>query len=260
MLQYVGKGKRDFHKDPLLPQSRLGWEFSLYTSGKCTLLNNDEPVEFEAPLLWVSSPDSLHGWRSPASDPITEVMVLHFSDVPPPIKQLCKGLRTSYKVNDAFIKQYSAIFASLQDRYGKADWVNKLSAEKELLEICLMILQLEKNVPVRCDSHYYQELVAHAKSIARSRTKTPLSVEEIAAMLGISAGHLRRVFQQELNQSPSEVFREIRLDVARQLMLETPISLSELSRYCGFSSQGAFTRLFKQQYSMTPREYKNLHA
>ena len=256
MLQYINQGGRNFYDHPVLPHTRASWEFMLITQGAATLLNKAEPEVFEGPMLWVCSPDSFHGWSGQAHAKECQAMVAHFRDVPFPVKTVCKSGRKSFRVDSEFVESFRRIHGSLSKAYGQPDWISRLTIERDLLDLGMLLLKQERNIPIQSDSNYYQNLVKHAKSLARTYIQRPLSVEEIAESLGISSGHLRRIFHQELQQSPAGVFREIRLDVARQLLLSSSYSITYISSYCGFSSPGAFSRLFKHQYDQTPREFR----
>jgi AraC family transcriptional regulator of adaptative response / DNA-3-methyladenine glycosylase II len=78
-------------------------------------------------------------------------------------------------------------------------------------------------------------------------------VGELAASLGISDRHLRRVTQSELGVSPIELAQTQRLLLAKRLLRETSLSQTEIAFASGFGSVRRFNALFKSRYGLSPR-------
>jgi AraC family transcriptional regulator of adaptative response / DNA-3-methyladenine glycosylase II len=85
----------------------------------------------------------------------------------------------------------------------------------------------------------------HALSSAR--------VGDLAASLGVSDRHLRRVTESELGVSPIELAQTQRLLLAKRLLGETRLSLTEIAFASGFGSVRRFNALFKSRYGLSPR-------
>lgn len=85
----------------------------------------------------------------------------------------------------------------------------------------------------------------HALSSAR--------VGELAAALGVSERHLRRVTESQLGVSPIELAQTQRLLLAKRLLRETALSLTQIAFASGFGSVRRFNALFKSRYGLNPR-------
>ena len=81
-------------------------------------------------------------------------------------------------------------------------------------------------------------------------------VGELAASLGVSDRHLRRVTAAELGVSPVELAQTQRLLLAKRLLRDTPLSLTEIAFASGFGSLRRFNALFKSRYGLTPRSLR----
>jgi len=77
-------------------------------------------------------------------------------------------------------------------------------------------------------------------------------LEEIAEGFGISSRQLRRIVQQELGVSPIELMQTRRLLLAKQLLTETKLPVTEIAFASGFSSLRRFNDAFSTQYRMPP--------
>lgn len=87
----------------------------------------------------------------------------------------------------------------------------------------------------------------------------PLRVTEIARQSGVSIRTLERLFRSSLNTTPGAYLNDIRLDKARELLLESSQSISEISFATGFRDSNYFTNLFSRRFQMSPRAYRK-HA
>lgn len=84
----------------------------------------------------------------------------------------------------------------------------------------------------------------------------PLDRDEMAKLAGISIRHLDRLFADDLGMGFLEVYRNIRLDHARRLLEQSPLSIAEVGFATGFSSPGHFSRAFKDRFSATPNSLR----
>jgi len=75
----------------------------------------------------------------------------------------------------------------------------------------------------------------------------------LAASLGVSDRHLRRVTESELGVSPVELAQTQRLLMAKRLLDETSLSQTEIAFASGFGSLRRFNALFKSRYGLSPR-------
>ncbi|MCW1925088.1 AraC family transcriptional regulator [Luteolibacter arcticus] len=83
-----------------------------------------------------------------------------------------------------------------------------------------------------------------------------ISMEEMAALSGLSATHFNRRFQQLLKMTPSAYLRSVRVQGARRLLGATDRPLAEIAQQCGFTDQSHFTRCFREATGLTPRGYR----
>ena len=77
-------------------------------------------------------------------------------------------------------------------------------------------------------------------------------LEAIAAEFGVSLRQLRRIVQQELGVSPLELKQTRRMLLAKQLLTETQLPVTEVAYASGFSSLRRFNDVFQARYRMTP--------
>lgn len=84
----------------------------------------------------------------------------------------------------------------------------------------------------------------------------PLGRAEMAKLAGVGIRHLHRLFAENYRTGFLETYRNIRLDHARRLLEQSPLSVAEIGFATGFSSAGHFSRAFKARFGETPRLFR----
>jgi AraC family transcriptional regulator of adaptative response / DNA-3-methyladenine glycosylase II len=78
------------------------------------------------------------------------------------------------------------------------------------------------------------------------------SIEDLAAELGVSDRHLRRSLRDELGVSAVELAQSRRMAMAKQLLQETSLAMTEIAFASGFSSVRRFNALFRARFGRSP--------
>ncbi|MFA9215678.1 MAG: GlxA family transcriptional regulator, partial [Sphingomonadaceae bacterium] len=99
-----------------------------------------------------------------------------------------------------------------------------------------------------------QPKLSEAVTLMEANIEEPLSTDDIASLVGLSRRQLERLFKQYLGSLPSRYYLELRLQRARQLLLETNHSIVQVGLMCGFSSGSHFSTAFGALFGNTPRE------
>ena len=89
--------------------------------------------------------------------------------------------------------------------------------------------------------------------------KENISLDEIAAHVGLAPTYFSAVFKKEMNMSFKEYLDNIRFDHARNLILYSDSNMHEVCSASGFSNYENFVRRFKERFGYSPREYKNIY-
>ncbi len=80
----------------------------------------------------------------------------------------------------------------------------------------------------------------------------PLKPSDIAFSLGISLRQLERLFQRFFNLSPKNYYMKIRLQKARNLLLQTEMNVLQIAMATGFTSSSHFSKCYKLEFDITP--------
>lgn len=93
---------------------------------------------------------------------------------------------------------------------------------------------------------------------ARERLCEPISLYDMSRVAYISTFHFNRVFHSITGLPPAKFISAMRLDEAKRLLLNTELSITDISFEVGYNSLSTFTRRFTQRVGLGPREFRCL--
>lgn len=97
-----------------------------------------------------------------------------------------------------------------------------------------------------------QMKLAPVISAMEEALETPLSMDELAAIAGVSVRQIERRFRAMLGQSPAEYYRSLRLRRAKTLVEQSTLPISEIAVACGFGSLSNFSKKYAQEFGLSP--------
>ena len=106
------------------------------------------------------------------------------------------------------------------------------------------------SVPARIGVRH-PKLVQVIQTMERS-TEEPVSPAELARGVNMSTRQLERLFRRYLNRSPKRYYMELRLEKARNLLLQTDMSVINVALACGFTSPSHFSKCYRANFNRTP--------
>ena len=109
-----------------------------------------------------------------------------------------------------------------------------------------------QRLSVQARSGGRHEKCAKAIALMQSHIETPLSMTEIAESVGISSRQLERIFQRHMQATPKRVYLGMRLQKARDLLLQTDMRVTEIGLACGFSSHTHFAKCYRRAFGNAP--------
>ncbi|MCP4316553.1 MAG: GlxA family transcriptional regulator [Hyphomicrobiales bacterium] len=101
------------------------------------------------------------------------------------------------------------------------------------------------------------EKLAQAVRLMEDNIEEPLPPPVIADTIGITVRQLERLFGRYMNCSPKKYYVDMRLQKARNLLMQTEDSITAISVACGFNSTAHFTKAFKTQFGAPPGTYRS---
>lgn len=88
--------------------------------------------------------------------------------------------------------------------------------------------------------------------IMEQSIEEPISPAILARDVGLSTRQLERLFRRYLDRSPKRYYMELRLQKARNLLMQTDMSVINVALACGFASPSHFSKCYRAHYGTTP--------
>ncbi|OLP62541.1 AraC family transcriptional regulator [Xaviernesmea oryzae] len=97
---------------------------------------------------------------------------------------------------------------------------------------------------------------AEVQDMLRARLAGDVCIDTLAAACKLSRSTFLRAFRETTGRTPHNFLIEQRIDKARDLLLNSAASLSEIARDCGFSDQAHFSRVFAARLGAPPSVWR----
>jgi len=236
---------------PIAPvHSHTFYEILYVLRGGCTQYINENEYSMNAGMLLILSPGDIHGFKKKEKD--TEVLCLSVS-------------------RDEFIK-YEYLFgrsfpALTMEQMQNSIKVNPSTAQlllcfcndlslffndNRLRSLCVVLLGAYADADRRITATVPETL---QQLTARMSAETALLKEGLSAMIRItnySASQLNRLIKKHYHETPHSYLKKLRLQKARNMLLETDFPPESIAEFCGYSCYGHFTGIFKEYFGLSP--------
>lgn len=103
----------------------------------------------------------------------------------------------------------------------------------------------------------YADHVEGAVRIIHDRYISGVSIEDAASALGISSGHLSRIFRQETGYTFLDYLMLVRVKRAAELLRDPNVKVYEVADLVGYSDARYFGQVFRKITGLTPREFRD---
>ena len=111
------------------------------------------------------------------------------------------------------------------------------------------------------DTHTIQEhsnCIEDVMRYIRNHINEPIDRETLAAVAGFSIPHFHRVFTAHVGESAVSYVRRLRMERAARKLRMGAVDITEVALAAGYDSHAAFSKACKQQFSLSPSEFRQL--
>lgn len=98
-------------------------------------------------------------------------------------------------------------------------------------------------------------IVGRALQYVADHVYERMSVESVAKEIGVSASHLTALFHRQMNLSPGEYIRRVKLEESKTLIRKGDMNFSQIAAALSYSTIHHFSRQFKEHFGISPTEY-----
>lgn len=166
----------------------------------------------------------------------------------------------AYQIQKALAQHNEAIAAYWQAELSPS-LEEKLQTEETLDELTVYLIQIITPLCRKIAEHHksakHYDLMKRVKEYVELHyCDDTLSLESLSDHFGIGDKYLSKLFKETLGINFGEFVTQLRLDKAKELLLQTSYSIHEVSQQVGYVNPLSFTRVFKRTLGMTPSELR----
>ena len=153
-------------------------------------------------------------------------------------------------VDDEFVSFYRSII-----QYAEQEALGYQQVASSIVRHMLGLLYYKKQNSLFVEKDVVDK-INQARLLIRDHINQPLSPSEVADRLGVGYSWFRKAFKKYAGISPAQFQMQIRLQRAKELLLNTQMSVSEIAYELTFDTTGQFSTFFKQRAGMTPKDFR----
>ena len=151
----------------------------------------------------------------------------------------------------------------LQQMLREQDRMDAYSTDIIISQLNLLLLTLLRQAESPKDTrlqtanavHSENEIIRKAQIYISTHIREKLSVPLVAKQVDVSPSYLTALFHKNLQISPGEYIRRIKLQESKQMIRENDLNFTEIAAELQYSTVHHFSRQFKEKFGITPTEY-----
>ncbi len=188
-------------------------------------------------------PPQLQHWQLDFSEVVTFFVVFELDD-----NSFLQTLRVIDLCDDSMVGVW---FSQLYELFGQ----RRIAECNKLLELLLLhLLHKEADLPKK--NEVIPQRLQQASDYIVEHFKEKISAGDVASFCKCSESYLNALFNRYYGKSVSRYMTELRLSLARKLLLHSPLSTKEICDACGYSRSNYFCRVFKREHKCSPKVFR----
>lgn len=141
-----------------------------------------------------------------------------------------------------------------REQFEPDDLIHRTYMTTVFTKIILTILRkcgVEQIAELSGDQNAFNKAVA----LMRCHFREDITLSDIADQVGLTPNYLGQLFKTNFGMTFNEQLKSIRLKYSKNLLKYSNYSIATVSELCGFKSPSYFIQCFKDEYSLTPKQY-----
>ncbi len=172
------------------------------------------------------------------------------------------GLDLTPLLNQKFVAPQQAV-TLLQQMLREQERMDEYSNDMIISQLSMVLLTLLREAAQPTGAklqtsnavHGENEIIRQAQQYISSHIREKLPVPLVARQVDVSPSYLTALFHKNLQISPGEYIRRIKLQESKQMIRENNLNFTEIAAALQYSTVHHFSRQFKEKFGITPTEY-----
>jgi len=142
----------------------------------------------------------------------------------------------------------------------KTRYIKQIQDAKTVEELAAILHSMVESIVVQIvlfQGIPHAAAMRKAESFIKGNFTRKISLREVAKIAGLSAPYFSTIFKEEMGENLSKYINRQRVEKASRMLLETDLSLSDISNACCFDDQSWFSKIFKSFTGISPSKYRS---
>ena len=243
-------GHSHFRKGAEIHILRKEWVFQFQISGKTAIITQDEKIQLEPGCMLISPPGTAYTYKVPASNDMEKYYLIFRSS---PLLEILLGREIRQHGMKIKIQQPSAIqglLEEIRDLFEKPEFIFH---EQLTIRLYELVCKIRSAVQMTGSEGVFLEKLNKAVNDLMDQQ---ITLEKLSKSFGAGKFTLIRMFKKYTGMPPVAYMIKIRHKYAKQLLLESDMSIAEIAKSCGYSSVSFFVSDFKKHQGTTPGQLR----
>ncbi|WP_088832199.1 AraC family transcriptional regulator [Paenibacillus tyrfis] len=175
---------------------------------------------------------------------------------------ICIGFHSGYPG----MKDLNSVFEDDEDRTigqfllrMKREFTEQREGYSEMLDLMVaeLIIHLQRLLRIHVMPPTQEDQMQYVINFMDEHFQQNISVETLATMSGYSYDRFRHLFKEKTGAAPLRYLFLKRLELAKSLLLNTKMLVSEIASETGFINDAQFCSIFKRETGLTPKTFRN---
>ncbi len=235
----------------LRSRGRVDFHFLYILAGCCVVEYEGEEYTLKPGDMVLYKPHQKQLYRF---FPGTESDWIHFSGIGAEEALKAAGLWTRGVMRPGVSETICRLFDELNREMVIKEYPYSIMCEGKLLELIATISR-EVNPKENLDSGR-RSLIYDAMNDIHAQYQSKMDITKLAKQYDLSKGRFDHLFKEVTGLSPHRYLMKVRLEKAVYFLCNTTLNVSEIAELTGFEDPLYFSRIFKKQYSLSPKAYR----
>jgi|GEM_PF-3885282 len=171
-----------------------------------------------------------------------------------------QGLLTVNPVSS--IREGLSILSKIQQEITGRQWCQKPVITGRVYELIRLLLvrhepAKEKTEVSPAQKIRQQQIISRLKSYIETHASDKVSLTQLTEVVYLSPYYLSHIFKAETGYSPIHYLIKVKVDLARKLLADPNLTVSQVAARIGYESIHYFSRIFKTVEGISPKAYRN---
>ena len=158
------------------------------------------------------------------------------------------------------LHQHKIISANLADIY--LQYCDAIEQYATLKTLILFTVDFIRKLLPSMNNTASQEnrQIQAAKAYIQEHYNENLKLEDVAEQIYLAPSYFGVLFKKEVGESFSSYLTSVRMEKAKELLSDIRYNIAEIANEVGYQDKRYFSKLFKEQVGVTPKEYRKIYA